>query len=113
MLHEVRSILFDLQHAAGGIELFVEGKSFAEFANDLMLRRAVERQFEIIGEAMTRLRKADPVLIEKITDYRGIIRFRNVLIHGYDVINDEITWRILIDKLPVLKRELDELSKLL
>jgi uncharacterized protein with HEPN domain len=108
---EITSLLFDIQHAAGGIVLFTTGKSLDDYKNDRMLRSAVERQFEIIGEAMTRLRAKSPELMERITDHRKIISFRNVLIHGYDTINDEITWRIVIEKLPVLQRELEELLK--
>ncbi|HEY2584153.1 MAG TPA: HepT-like ribonuclease domain-containing protein, partial [Tepidisphaeraceae bacterium] len=76
-----------------------------------MLRSAVERQCEIIGEAMTRLRAKSPELVERVTDYRKIISFRNVLIHGYDTVSDEITWRIVVEKLPILQRELEELLK--
>ena len=109
---EARARLFDMQHAASGIALFTAGKSLDEFKADRMLRSAVERQFEIIGEAMTRLRAASPELVERISDYRKIISFRNVLIHGYDTVNDEITWRIVVEKLPVLQHELEEMLKL-
>ena len=59
---EVRKLLFDMQHGVLGIGMFVAGKTLDDFNNDLMLRLAVERQFEIIGEALGRLRKVDPVL---------------------------------------------------
>ena len=108
---DIKSLLFDMQHAAAGILLFTAGKSLEDFQGDLMLRRAVERQFEIIGEAMSRLRKVNPDVTQRITEYRGIISFRNVLIHGYDAINDTTTWGIVNEKLPILCRELDELLK--
>lgn len=57
---EARSILFDMKHAANGIELFITGKTLSDYRSDLMLRSAVERQFEIIGEALNRLRKLAP-----------------------------------------------------
>jgi uncharacterized protein with HEPN domain len=108
---DVKSILVDIRHAIAGIKLFTAEKSLDDFRGDLMLRRAVERQFEIIGEAMTRLRKADPRQFDLISEARGIVSFRNVLIHGYDSVRDEITWRIVQDKLPVLRQEIEELLK--
>lgn len=113
MPHDLRKLLFDMQNAAMGIEMFVSGKSETDFRSDLMLRLAVERQFEIIGEALGRLVKLDPSTAQRISEYQKIISFRNVLIHGYDSVNDAITWRIIQDKLPVLQREPDELVRTL
>ena len=109
---EVKSLLVDMQHAGAGIALFTERKSLDDYKSDLMLRSAVERQFEIIGEAMTRLRKLAPDLVERFSEYRGIINLRNVLIHGYDAVDNDITWKIIVNELPVLRREVDELLKL-
>jgi uncharacterized protein with HEPN domain len=69
----------------------------------------VERQFEIIGEAMSRLIKRDPTVCEKISDYRKIAGFRNALIHGYDAIDDVISWGVITRKLHALRAELDQL----
>lgn len=109
MLPETQKLLFDMQHAALGIAMFVDGKTFGDYESDLMLRSAVERQFEIIGEAMTRLRKSDPATLQMISESHRIIGFRNVLIHGYDNVTHSITWAVIENKLPILKRELDEL----
>lgn len=108
---KAKAALFDMQHAAIGIGLFVVDKTLEDYKSDLMLRSAVERQFEIIGKAMTRPRKVSPELLDRFTEAAGIISFRNVLIHGYDVVNHEITWRITQEKLPVLVRELEELLR--
>ena len=70
-----------------------------------MLRSAIDRQFEIIGEAMTRLIKHDPAIAARITDRRKIAGFRNALIHGYDSIDDATSWGIITTKLPVLRSE--------
>ena len=107
MQPKVKAALFDMLHAANGIQLFMVDKTLQDFNEDLMLRSAVERQFEIIGEAMTRLRKNAPETLERFSEHAGIIGFRNVLIHGYDTLNNEVTWRILQEKLPILIRELE------
>ena len=109
MQPEVRKLLFDMLHAVLGVDMFVAGRTMEDFKADLMLRLAVERQFEIIGEALGRLVKTDETTAQRISEHRRIIGFRNVLIHGYDDIDDEITWRIVQDKLPVLRKELQTL----
>lgn len=101
--------MFDVQHAALGIGMFVEGRTLSEFETDLMLRSAVERQFEIIGEALTRLRKSDPAVLQHISEATRIIGFRNVLIHGYDTVTNAITWDIVQKKLPILLVEIESL----
>jgi len=111
MQPDPRKFLFDAQQAAAGIVMFAAGKTVADYKSDLMLRLAIERQFEIIGEALTRLRKTDPSILQRITEHDRIIGFRNVLIHGYDNIDHDTTWRIIQEKLPVLRRELEELLK--
>ncbi len=74
-----------------------------------MLRSAVERQFEILGEALGKLAKLDPTLAARISDHRRIISFRNVLIHGYDTILDEVVWGVIETQLPPLRSRLSEL----
>lgn len=69
-----------------------------------MLRSACERQFEIIGEAMTRLRDRHPEVFGQIRDAPTIIAFRNRLIHGYDTVDSEIVWDVIQDKLPSLEQ---------
>ncbi len=74
-----------------------------------MLRPAVERHFEIIGEALTRLKRVDAVLAARISDLRQAIAFRNVLSHGYESVDDPIVWGIVRDKLPALAAEITAL----
>lgn len=70
-----------------------------------MLKRAIEREMEIIGEAMNRIIKRDESYKEKITDAVNIIGLRNQVIHAYDSISDENLWAIIINHLPKLSQE--------
>jgi uncharacterized protein with HEPN domain len=106
---ETAKLLWDMLDAAKSIEAFTAGKTFDDYVHDKMLRSAVERQFEVIGEAMTRLVKRDAPVAQQITDYRKISGFRNALIHGYDTIDHVISWDIVQTKLPLLRHELNAL----
>lgn len=78
----------------------------------LIVRSAVERQLEIIGEALNRAAAADPNLNEQISELRKVVALRNRLIHGYDAVDDEIVWDVVQNKIAVLeadvRRVLDE-----
>ncbi len=76
-----------------------------------MCRAATERMFEIMGEAMTRLRDTDEETFQAISGAGSIVGFRNRLIHGYDTVDDEIVWKIVQDKLPTLREEVEALLK--
>lgn len=102
---EVLAALFDIAQACQLLERFVEGRTFEEYAADPMLRSAVERQFEIIGEALRRALERDPGLSREVTDAARIIAFRNRLIHGYATVSDQVVWGILESSLPTLHRE--------
>ena len=109
MQREARTYLYDIQQAAALITQFTGGRCFDEYLADVMLRSAVERQFEIIGEAMTQLSKLDAALAARISGHRDIIAFRNILIHGYASVNHRLVWGVIETQLPVLRREVDEL----
>jgi uncharacterized protein with HEPN domain len=70
---------------------------------DALLRSAVERQFEIIGEALAQLARRDPTRAAQVPDYRQVIALRNVLIHGYADVDDELVWALLTTRLPSLQ----------
>ena len=111
MTPETLKLLTDMREAATDVANFVTGKTIEQYRTDKQLRMAVERGFEIIGEALSRLRKIDPTTAERITDWRAIIGFRNVLIHAYGVIDHAKTWDIAQTELPTLQRELDQLIR--
>ncbi|MGZ5056956.1 MAG: HepT-like ribonuclease domain-containing protein [Methylobacter sp.] len=102
MQRDPRAYLWDAREAAAAILEFVEGKTFEDYVADRMLRSAVERQFEIIGEALNQLCKIEPHWAKRIPDVPQIIAFRNVLIHGYASVNDLTVWRTIDESLPML-----------
>jgi uncharacterized protein with HEPN domain len=106
---ELKKHLADARAAVGRIESFTAGTDLEAYLGDELLRAGVERQFLIIGEALVRIRSAAPEALDRITDSKRIIRFRNVLVHGYDVVSHETVWEVVMQHLPALKRELDTL----
>ena len=111
MQREAKKYLYDIQQAARLIGEFTDGKTFTDYQSSAMLRSAVERQFEIIGEAVTHLARLAPQLISRISEYEKIIGFRNVLIHGYADVNDRAVWYVIEADLPTLSREVDALME--
>ena len=106
---EAKKYLFDIQKATNLLAQFTAGRELADYLRDAMLRAAVERQFEIIGEALTQLAKLDGELAARITEHRRIISFRNILIHGYADVDDRLVWDVIATKLPGLKQEVQAL----
>lgn len=102
MERDVRAYLWDVQQAAAAIRQFSAGLDEVGYTQDSLVSSAVERQFEIIGEALNRLAKTDPDLARRVPHLRGIIGFRNVLIHGYATIDHARVWRIAETQLPAL-----------
>lgn len=106
--------LHDMLQAARAIRRFSDGRTYEDYVSDLMLRSAVERQFEIIGEALNQLGKFDPATQARIRNFRNIIGFRNILIHGYAELDESLVWNAVTDKLPELEEDasklLDELG---
>jgi uncharacterized protein with HEPN domain len=110
MDNDVKTWLKDIEQAIVEINSFIpEVKNFIDFQKDLKTKRAVERNIEIIGEAMTRILKRHPEI--NISDTRKIVDTRNRIIHGYDSVSEEILWGIIIRNLPTLENEVKELLK--
>jgi len=106
----IKKLLFDIHESIESIEKYLEdNRDFKLYLSNKMMRRAVEREFEIIGEALGRIEKFDTTL--NISGKRQIISMRNRVIHGYDKIDNEIVWGIIMRHLPELKTEVDSLLK--
>ncbi len=101
--------LYDIQQAARKIESFCAGYSLPTWLGDELLQSAVERQFEIIGEAVNQLHKVGPEVSTRLPDYRKMIAFRNLLIHGYSTVDPLIVWGMVEADLPALIRCVDML----
>lgn len=105
MKDEVFAHLHDIVQAGEAVKEFVKGRSFADYTADEQLRSAVERKFEIMGEALNRIRRDESSVLEHIRDHRDIISFRNILIHGYDTIDDLIVWGVIEEGLDNLIKD--------
>jgi len=106
MQPDVLAYLWDAARAAELIQQFCDHKSFDQYVQDALLRSGVERQFEIIGEALNRLDRIDHAVALKITDLPRIVAFRNILIHGYADVDDAIVWSVVTKRLPGLLHQL-------
>ncbi|MDR0371664.1 MAG: DUF86 domain-containing protein [Prevotellaceae bacterium] len=108
MADKIKKYLFDIHEAILSIESYLGEKcDFYVYQQNKMLRRAVEREFEIIGEAMNKLDDIDPNL--PISSKKLIIGMRNRVIHGYDRIDDGIVWGAIVRHLPILKKEINDI----
>jgi uncharacterized protein with HEPN domain len=106
MKREVKKYLYDIRTSIESINSYLgENRNFFEYQNNKLLRRGIEREIEIIGEAMKRALKLDADLY--IENARQIVDTRNWVIHGYDKVDDVIMWGIISNHLPKLKIEID------
>lgn len=109
MKRRIRKLLYDIQRAALLIAEFTASKTFADYERDAMLRAAVEREFVIIGEAVSRLASADQEMANNISEYQRMIAFRNILVHGYADVDNGLVWNIVEANLPKLIRTINVL----
>jgi len=104
-----RTYIWEARRAAEQIGTFIAGRSWDDYQADAMLRSAVERQFEIVGEALNKLSRTDAAVAEGITDLPRIVAFRNLLIHGYATIDDQLVWEVATERVGRLVITLGEL----
>lgn len=109
MQHDAEKLTYDILSAAKDIQQFVEDMSFDQYHTDKLVKAAVERKFEIIGEALNRLSQLSPETVSAIREHEKIISFRNLVIHGYDVVSDPIVWDVIENKLPPLIEDVEGL----
>jgi len=104
-----KKLLLDMQESCQAIQTYCHGKTLPSYVANRQLRRATEREFEIIGEALNRLSKTAPETAAHILQLERIISFRNRVIHGYDTVDDEVVWGVIERHLPALKADVDSL----
>lgn len=104
-----KKLLLDVREAGESILQHTSGKTLREYSADRFFRRAVEREFEIIGEALRGIEQRDPPTAARISELRRIIDFRNRIIHGYDTVDDTVVWGVIEKHLPLLIKEVTDL----
>ncbi|MEK6593106.1 MAG: HepT-like ribonuclease domain-containing protein [Pseudomonadota bacterium] len=109
MQPESRKYLWDASQAADRITRFITGRTLDQYQADDLLRSAVERQFEIIGESLAQLRKIDPGTAAAIPELPRIVAFRNILIHGYATVDERLVWGVIEGSLLPLRAILQQL----
>jgi len=110
MQREIKKYLYDIQESIDSIELYLKDKhDFNEFMANKLLRRGIERELEIIGEATNRILKLDSKI--NIENAQRIVDLRNWVIHGYDKVDHVIVWGIISRDIPNLKIQIEELLK--
>ncbi|MFN5622176.1 MAG: DUF86 domain-containing protein [Flavobacteriales bacterium] len=105
MNEKVLKYLFDIKQAMDEIDSFFSGKEkrFVDYKNNMLLKRAIERNLEIIGEAVNKILTIDAEF--PIENARKIVGLRNHIVHAYDNISDENIWGIIINHLPRLRQD--------
>lgn len=106
----VKKYLYDIKQSIDSINEYLgENRNFFRYQENKQLRRAVERELEIIGEAVNKALAIQPQLSDSIQDARRIVDLRNYVIHGYDKIDDIIIWGVISKNLPLLKNQIEQL----
>ena len=111
MRREAAAYLRDADQAAGLAQEFAEGRTREDMASDALLRSGVERQLQIVGEALSQLARLDGELASKIPDLSDIIGLRNILVHGYAKVNLDRLWRVVHEDVPTLRLQLQTLLR--
>jgi uncharacterized protein with HEPN domain len=109
MQRDPRAFLWDVRESALAIQSFMAGLDAAAYSGNALVQAAVERKFEVIGEALNQLAKQDAGMASRIQDLRLIVAFRNQLIHGYATVSSGTVWTIAQDALPALLATVQEL----
>ncbi len=102
-LHRPEKYLYDIIDCCGFVLSMSKGRTVYDYRNDRMFRSALERELQIIGEAMIKLDHAAPAIADRISEHRSIIGFRHVLVHGYDSLDPDTVWNVVETKIATLR----------
>lgn len=109
MEREPAAFPWDVQFACRNVLDFVRDATYERFANDLLLRSAIERQLQKMGEALAQLARTDRELAAQVPEHRQIIALRNVLVHGYATLDQHVVWRVVGGDVPALLAAVESL----
>ena len=108
MPHDPQKLIEDIRISIREINDFCDGRKFNDFESAPLLQRAIEREMEIIGEVLNRLIRIDEEKLEEvIPEYRSIVGLRNIIAHGYDVVDPMVVWDVVINHIPVLSEQIE------
>jgi len=109
MPRDLRMYLWDIEHSGSKITAFTRGQTFFDYRQDDMRRAAVERMFEIIGEALSQISIHHPAAFQQLTMAREYVNFRNVLIHRYSNVDDGVVWTAIESDLHLLLAQVSDM----
>ena len=109
MPHDPEKYLYDIRSVCAFLLEFTAGRGVEDYRRDRAFRSAVERELQIVGEAVLQLERTAPDLARRISEYRNIIGFRHVLVHGYDSLEPATVWNVIETKLQILQDEAQRL----
>ena len=108
-LRNSKKYLYDIINCSEFVLQLTKDKTVDDYKNDRIFRSALERELQIIGEAMLQLDRMSPEMVEKISEHRSIIGFRHVLVHGYDSLDPDTVWNVVETKIALLLEQAKEL----
>ena len=108
-LRNPKKYLYDIVNCSEFVLQLTKDKTVDDYKNDRVFRSALERELQIIGEAMLQLDHISPETVDKISEHRSIIGFRHVLVHGYDSLDPNTVWNVVETKIEVLLEQAKEL----
>jgi uncharacterized protein with HEPN domain len=111
MERDLNTFLFQIVENCDRILEFVGEKKFDDYSGDELVKSAVERRFINIGESLVRLKQVDAAVFGRIPNAQQIVGFRNILVHGYESVSDQLVWEIIREYLTGLRERCDELLK--
>jgi uncharacterized protein with HEPN domain len=100
---DTNTYLYEIIQSCQNIQNFTNHLDFQAYSASLLIQSAVERQFIIIGEALNRIKQSAPTVYQQIPDADRIIGFRNIIVHGYDIVSDQLVWQIMQSHLRALR----------
>ena len=103
---EPEKYLYDMLSSCEFLLEFTGNKTVDDYINDRGFRSALERELQIIGEALIQFEKIAPTVAAEIPEYQNIIGFRHVLVHGYDSLDPMTVWNVVETKLETLAQKI-------